>query len=202
MRHLSHWKGFLSESEESEPRSGPTMIPFIFLITSYYKSLKEPKMTSYWVMGSSPSFQEMVVHVLDAANMNIDLETESQKVSNMNGLSEFINSQTYAEREIIMWSDGLELVDPKKESHSVASAKDPFWLTNRLENYFVNSEQIIGKDERNSGLIEYLAKSLENRPNFVSDYTQEQLDQIIPLTNWDEKQKKAYLGLSKSKGLI
>jgi hypothetical protein len=136
--------------------------------------------------------------------MEVDIETESQKISNMSGLIKYVNSQPYAEREIIMWSDGLELVHPQKEVYSVASANDPFWIVDRLEKYFTNSRRIIGKerDKGNSESIGYLAKSLENRPNFISDYSQEELDQIIPLTSWDEKQTKAFLGLAKTKGMI
>jgi hypothetical protein len=180
------------------------MIPFIFLVKTYYSSLTEGKMTSYWLMGAAPSFQEMAAKVIDTSTQKINLEDESEQVSTLSKLTDFINLQTFAEREIVMWSDGLELVNPQKEVYSVASANDPFWLVNRLENYFTNSREIIGKEKEkgNSESIGYLAKSLENRPNYISDYSQEELDKILPLTSWDEKQTKAYLGMAKSKGLI
>lgn len=155
-------------------------------------------------MGAAPSFQEMAVKVLDVSGQTVKLEDISQEVSTMSKLIEYINLQTYAERELIMWSDGLELVDPQKENYSVASANEPFWTVDRLEKYFTNPRKVLtsGKDKGNPESLGYLAKSLENRPNYISDYTQEELDKILPLTSWDEKQTKAYLGLAKSKGLI
>jgi hypothetical protein len=204
MRHLSHWNRFINESESEGPTSGPTMIPFIVYMGNYYSALQVNKINSYWIMGSFPTFQDFGLKVLDLTSIKIDPENDVKKITTLPKLKELIDTQSFAQRSLIFWSDGLELVNPKKSGYSIASGTDPYWTTNRLGTYFTNAELILrnnGEGDKPDSLV-YLARSLENKPDLLSDYTKEELEQILPLTSWNEREKKVFLGMSKTKGMI
>lgn len=204
MRHLSHWKRFVNESESDDPKSGPTTIPFIVCMSNYYTALQDNKVNSYWIMGAFPTFQDFCLKVLDLTSIAIDPENDGKKISTLPKLKELIGTQSFAERSLIFWSNGLELVNSKNQGYSITSVTDPYWTTNRLGTYFTNAESILrnNKEGDKPDSLVYLARSLENKPDLLSDYTKEELEQILPLTSWNEKEKKAFLGMSKTKGMI
>lgn len=73
--------------------------------------------------------------------------------------------------------------------------------------YFQNAREVIEKNtDGNPQSLGYLARSLESNPNLIQYYehgsSTDDLDDILQLTSWDDKKKRAFITISKTKGLI
>ena len=102
-------------------------------------------------------------------------------------------------------SDGLEFNPDfsNKKIYSAIEASNPFKTVDKLKMYFKNVESVLDANPTgNHESIGYLARSLENNLSLAQVYGKEELEKIIALTSWDEKQKKAFFTMNKVKGMI
>ena len=187
----------MQESEETTTN----MIPLIAYVSTHYKSL-DHQIDSYWIMGSFPSFQDMGNVILDLFSISIDLDLESEKVSTLEKLKKQLRSTGF-DRDVILWNRELILNTTHKDS-SIVPSLDPYRTLERLEIHFKNAKSVLKNNLHGDGVsaMDYLARSLENKPQFLRDYSQNELDLILPLTSWNDRQKKAMLTLAKTKNMI
>jgi hypothetical protein len=197
MKNLKPYTNYLNESE-----SQPKMIPFLMQINT-----SDLGVYTYWVVASYPTFHEFGKDLLEDYGIYLDSKDYEDEILNMRDLAQKLDSNLgrNATREVIFWSDGLEFNSDfsNKKIYSAIEASNPFKTVDKLKMYFKNVESVLDANPTgNHESIGYLARSLENNLGLAQVYDKEELEKIIALTSWDEKQKKAFFTMNKVKGMI
>ena len=197
----------LKEAEQLEKGS---RIPFLALVNTY----DAPIFYSYWIIGIFPTFHQFASALLgDYHHPGYPVYGEDDaELSHYWSVKERLcDPDAETKHSLVFWSDGLKLtsnaLNLREDTYTSINMENPYKSSERMNFYFQNAREVIEKNtDGNPQSLGYLARSLESNPNLIQYYehgsSTDDLDDILQLTSWDDKKKRAFITISKTKGLI
>jgi hypothetical protein len=190
MKNLKPYTIYESQSSQS--------LGFVIFIEA---SGRDAHMYQYYV-GICDTFYEFAQYILeDIGYYPDDFELDDIKDVDevMNRCMDTIEPKVF---NYCMWQ-GLT---PKADAHvyTTLTLDNPYETVRELDDLFTNAKDVMLKHPDGNGEnLTYLARSIEANPEALKLYIDEpRLEKILDLTQFDPKEKKAMLTLSKTKGLI
>jgi len=195
---------------EAEQPGKDNRVPFLALVQTY----DAPIFYGYWIVGIFPTFHQFASALLeDYYNPGyLVYGDDDAELSHFRDVKQRLCDENNENKNsLIFWSDDLKLTSNalslRDDTYTSINIENPFKSSERLNFYFQNVREVIEKNPNgNPDSLGYLARSLESNPDLIKYYEQgssvDDLDDILQLTSWDDKKKRAFTIISKTKGMI